>query len=130
VATDQAKKQTKLARDVAKRFNRLRPSEARVFALAVPPGFYSAVARLAALFPDDPAEKAPTIPTERIKRAAPSIPTRSIRVAAKKAPTLPKKRIGKMALDIPTKGVTVKKAAQSKKTTAKKAAQSKKMSRG
>ena len=109
VATDQATMQTKLARDVAKGFKRLRPSEAKAFALAVPPGFYSAVAGLAALFPDDPAEtaksrEAPTLPTKRIKRAAPSIPTKKIRTPAKKAPTLPTKRI-----------TAVKKAAQSKK---------------
>jgi len=124
--------QTKLARDVAKGFKRLRPSEAKAFALAVPPGFYSAVAGLAALFPDDPAEsrEAPTLPTKRIKRTAPSIPTKKIRTSAKKAPTLPAKRIGKAAPAIPTKRITaVKKAAPSKKTTAKKAAQSKKMSR-
>jgi len=75
-----------------------------VFAVAVPPGFYSAVARLAALFPDAPAEKASTRATKPIKRAAPSIPTKKFRVAAKKA--------------------------LAKKTTSKKAAQSIKMSRG
>jgi len=121
--------QTKLARGVAKGFKLLRPSEAKAFALAVPPGFYSAVAGLAALFPDDPAEsgEAPTLPTKRIKRAATS---KRIRTPAKKAPTLPTKRIGKAAPAIPTKRITaMKKAAQSKKTTAKKAAQSKKRSR-
>jgi len=97
--------QTKLARGVAKGFKLLRPSEAKAFALAVPPGFYSAVAGLAALFPDDPAEsgEAPTLPTKRIGKAAPAIPTKRI--------------------------TAMKKAAQSKKTTAKKAAQSKKRSR-
>jgi hypothetical protein len=122
--------QTKLARDVAEGFSRLRPSEAKAFALAVPPGFYSAVSRLAALFPDDQAEKSLTHHTKRIKRAAPSIPTKKSRIAAKRAPT-PTKGTGKAAPTIPTKRITaMKKSAPAKKTTAKKTAQSKKISRG
>jgi len=110
--------QTKLAGDVAKGFKRLSPSEAKAFALAVPTDFYSAVAGLSALFPDDRADPhlARTLSTERTKKAAPSIPTKRTHMMKKAAPTkkaapsIPTKRI-------PTMKMATKKAASAKKTS-------------